>query len=300
MSTDAPHSAEYFGEQRDFWWHRDFLQLMAKRWRLPEAPRILDVGCGVGHWGRLMLSLVSDRATLVGVDREPQWVEQATVRAQQLGLSSRATYVQSTAEALPFEPGSFDVVTCQTVLIHLADPERALAGMKRLLKPGGLLIVAEPSNLTNALLLGSTRFDAPIEEILTTVEFQLRCERGKQALGLGHNSIGERVPGMFQRLGLQHLQVYQSDQTSTLVPPYASPAQQAERAQLLDWADRDFWIWSREETRRYFLAGGGSEVEFDRCWAVARAATRRLADALRDDTAEQVGSGAFFLVSGVA
>ena len=32
-----PHSAEYFGPQRDFWWNRDFLDLRAKRWRLAEA-----------------------------------------------------------------------------------------------------------------------------------------------------------------------------------------------------------------------------------------------------------------------
>lgn len=39
MATDTPHSAEYFGEQRDFWWNHDFLQLMARRWNLPPAPR---------------------------------------------------------------------------------------------------------------------------------------------------------------------------------------------------------------------------------------------------------------------
>ena len=87
MATDTPHSAEYFGEQRDFWWNLDFLQLMARRWLLPEAPRMLDVGCGIGHWGRLMLSLVSDRATLVGLDREAKWVAEAAARAAKRGLS---------------------------------------------------------------------------------------------------------------------------------------------------------------------------------------------------------------------
>lgn len=295
---ETPHSAEYFGEQRDFWWHHDFLELMARRWALPQAPRMLDVGSGVGHWGRSMLSLVSDRATLVGVDREPRWVEEATRRAAQLGLSNRVSYRQSTAEVLPFEDASFDVVTCQTLLIHLRDPEAVLAGMRRVLKPGGLLIVAEPSNLSNAMLPGKTRFDAPVEEVLTHVKFQLMCERGKQALGEGHNSIGELVPGMFIRLGLQDIAVFQSDQAHATLPPYGSPAQRAQRAQLLEFDEREFWIWSREETHRYFVAGGGDEAEFERCWAVVRAATRRVANALRAGTEELVGSGAFFLVSG--
>lgn len=296
MAADTPHSAEYFGEQRDFWWNRDFLELMARRWGLPEAPRILDVGCGVGHWGRLMLSLVSARASLVGLDREPKWVDEATRIATQRALP--AQYQQGDAAALPFEDESFDVVTCQTVLIHVGDPEAVLRGMRRVLKPGGLLIVAEPQNLCGSLLLGKTRFDSPAEEILLSVRMNLLCERGKQALGEGHNSIGELVPGMFQRLGLTDLAVYQSDMASPFLPPYASPAQAAQKQQLLDWADRDFWYWDREDTQRWFVAGGGSAEEFERSWAVVRATSQRVAAAVRAGTEESVGAGAFFLVSG--
>ena len=47
------HSAEYFGDTRDYWWNADFLELMGKRLSLDRARDVLDVGCGVGHWGRL-------------------------------------------------------------------------------------------------------------------------------------------------------------------------------------------------------------------------------------------------------
>lgn len=296
MAADTPHSAEYLGGHRDFWWNRDFLELMARRWGLAEAPRILDVGCGVGHWGRLMLSLVSPRATLVGLDREPKWVEEATRIAAKRGLPAR--YQHGDATALPFEDASFDVVTCQTVLIHLRDPEAALGDMRRVLKPGGLLIVAEPQNLSGSMMLGRTRFDSPADEVLLHVRLQLLCERGKQALGEGHNSIGELVPGMFARLGLTDLAVYQSDMAAPFLPPYATPAQAALKEQLLDWAERDFWHWDREDTRRWFLAGGGSAEEFDHDWAVVQATSRRVAAAVRAGTEESVGAGAFFLVSG--
>jgi hypothetical protein len=39
-----PHSAEYFGESRDFWWNQDFLELMAKRLQLAQVESVLDVG----------------------------------------------------------------------------------------------------------------------------------------------------------------------------------------------------------------------------------------------------------------
>src|SRR5580658_7543327 len=72
-----PHSAELFGEQRDFWWNRDFLDLMATRWRLNEAASLADIGCGLGHWSRLLYPYLRPSASLAGVDREPRWVAEA-------------------------------------------------------------------------------------------------------------------------------------------------------------------------------------------------------------------------------
>src|SRR6267143_3531001 len=72
-----PHSAEQFGAQRDFWWHRDFLDLMATRWRLHEASSLADIGCGQGHWSRLLYPHLRAPARFAGVDREPRWVAEA-------------------------------------------------------------------------------------------------------------------------------------------------------------------------------------------------------------------------------
>ena len=54
----AAHSSEHFSESRDHWWNSDFLQLIAKRWRLDAVQSVLDVGCGVGHWGMLLASVM--------------------------------------------------------------------------------------------------------------------------------------------------------------------------------------------------------------------------------------------------
>lgn len=72
--SNPPHSAEWFGDQRDFWWNRDFLDLMAARWRLREAASLADIGCGLGHWSRLLYPYLAQSARLAGVDREPRWV----------------------------------------------------------------------------------------------------------------------------------------------------------------------------------------------------------------------------------
>ena len=46
------HSADYFGEQRDSWWNQDILALLGQRWGLEKVNTVLDVGCGLGHWGQ--------------------------------------------------------------------------------------------------------------------------------------------------------------------------------------------------------------------------------------------------------
>ncbi len=56
-------------------------------------------------------------------------VKEAAERAAAAGLGRRFSYRVGTAESLPFQAASFDVVTCQTLLIHVRDPGAVLAEM---------------------------------------------------------------------------------------------------------------------------------------------------------------------------
>src|SRR5215475_12834227 len=86
------HSAEYFGDTRDHWWNLDFLELMSKRLSLDSVQDVLDVGSGVGHWGKLLSNVIPRSARVQGVDRDPIWVEKATERAAAHGLADRFNY----------------------------------------------------------------------------------------------------------------------------------------------------------------------------------------------------------------
>ena len=298
MSTTQPHSAEYFGEQRDYWWNADFVAMVFGRWGLGACVDVLDVGCGVGHWGRVLLPHLPANARLFGVDREAAWVEQATTRARSAGLGERTSYAQGDAERLPFPDAMFDLVTCQTVLIHVRDPRAVVREMVRVLKPGGAVLVAEPNNMANASVVSNLRFDEAIETRIALARFQLVCERGKEARGEGNNSIGDLVPGIFAQSGLKSVDACLSDRATLMLPPYTAPDQAALRAQLLDWCDREFWIWDRSETLRYFLAGGGTESEFSGLWELAMGVQRRECDALRRGELSTAGGGVSYLVVG--
>lgn len=294
----AAHSAEHFGDTRDHWWNLDFLRLMAKRWKLDAVRDVLDVGCGVGHWGMLLASVMPEHVRVTGIDRESRWVDEASGRARARGLEGRFSYRQGEAQRLPFPDDSFDLTTCQTVLIHLADPSAAIAEMMRVTRPGGLVAVAEPNNLTESLLLDSITNQASIDDIVELVRFQLTCERGKVALGEGDNSLGDRVPGLFVAQGLEDVQVYANDKAAAALPPYATEAQRAFVEDLRDRVERRFWNWSEADTRRLFLAGGGAEDTFAAHYARGLASRENIARGLDDGTFHGIIGGEFYLVAG--
>jgi SAM-dependent methyltransferase len=294
----AAHSAEHFGDTRDHWWNIDFLQLMAKRWKLDAVRDVLDVGCGVGHWGMLLASVMPENVRVTGIDREPSWIKQARERALARGLDGRFSYRQGEAERLPFPDNSFDLTTCQTVLIHLSDPAAAIAEMLRVTNPGGLVVVAEPNNLTESLLLDSISNQASIDDIVELVRFQLTCERGKVALGEGDNSLGDRVPGLFVAQGLMEVEVHVNDKATAVFPPYSTDEQRAFTEDARDRVARRLWNWSEADARRLFLAGGGSEGDFTALFAHALASRAKIVRGLDDATYHGIIGGEFYLVAG--
>ena len=296
--SEEPHSAAYFGAVRDFWWNFDHLRLCAERLGLESVGSVLDVGSGVGHWGRLLSHVLPADATVVGVDREPAWVEEAARRAHEHGLGDRFAYRLGDAHELPFEDASFDLVTCQTLLIHVPDPRAVIREMMRVVRPGGLVLASEPNNRSLALLGSSADAGAPIDELLDLARFLLTCERGQVALGLGDNSIGDLVPGYFAAEGLEQVQTWLSDKVSMMVPPYETEEQQVLKQHFAVDAERGAFGWAEAEARRYFLAGGGAESEFGAAWERRLAEARRDADAIERGEFHTAGGDILYLVAG--
>lgn len=295
-----PHSAEWFGEQRDFWWNRDFLDLMAVRWRLHEASSLADIGCGLGHWSRLLYAYLRPPARLAGVDREPRWVAEAPQhfhRAFPQVAPELISFQQGDAAQLPLPDNRFDVVTCQTLLMHLAQPLAALRDMLRILRPGGLLLCVEPNNFWNLLAYTSLTEDEPVEVLARRFELFLRQHRGRLAANRGNHSIGELLPGYFAELGLREIAVHQADRPAALFPPYDSPAQQALVRQEQTWKNSATGPWDKEDLHRLVRLGGGSEMFFETAFAELVEKYRGEQAALAANTFHAAGGSTNYLVS---
>jgi SAM-dependent methyltransferase len=107
----------------------------------PDSRAILDCACGIGTQA---VGLAGQGHRVVGADLSPQSVTRAVREARARRLSLPA--IAADMRALPFRNGSFDVIICaDNALPHLltsADLNAALADMRRLLRPGGLLLAS--------------------------------------------------------------------------------------------------------------------------------------------------------------
>jgi 2-polyprenyl-3-methyl-5-hydroxy-6-metoxy-1,4-benzoquinol methylase len=115
--------------------------------------RVLDVGCSSGY---LSAPLAARGNAVTGLELDPDAAREAEAYCE------RVVVGDVEAMELPFEPGSFDVVLLGDVIEHLRDPVATLGRLRRLLRPGGRLVLSTP-NVANwairlSLLAGRWRY----------------------------------------------------------------------------------------------------------------------------------------------
>jgi ubiquinone/menaquinone biosynthesis C-methylase UbiE len=128
--------------------------------------RVLDVACGTGHLLRMLGAALPTEAKLFGVDLSPHYIARAReVLPRDLDVS----LVCDNAERLPFLDASFDAAT-SVYLLHEIPAEvrvRVLSEMARIVRPGGLVVVADSIQLHDApelereILAFPSRFHEP-------------------------------------------------------------------------------------------------------------------------------------------
>jgi ubiquinone/menaquinone biosynthesis C-methylase UbiE len=146
-----------------------------RRWLLELAQlrpeqRVLDVGCGTGTLA-VLIKETYPNVRVDAVDPEPGALAIARRKAARRELA--IPFLEASAGELPFASGVFDKVLCTLVLHHMADEskETSLREMRRVLRPGGELVLADFETTRGWLFGGKRRSCRSLEDWLRLADF---------------------------------------------------------------------------------------------------------------------------------
>ncbi len=185
----TPREAQRLGDQAGA-----LSELLHHDTRYPAGAKVLEAGCGVGSQTRFLVA-GSPGAWFTCLDISAESLVLAQAQARRRGWDNVA-FLRGDLYRPPLAPASFDHLFVCFVLEHLARPARALAGLARLVKPGGGVTVIEGDH-------GSCYFHPEGAEARRAWQCLIDCQA---ALG-GDSLIGRRVYPLMAEAGLKEIQV---------------------------------------------------------------------------------------------
>jgi hypothetical protein len=147
----------------------DLTLRLAHSLRAPAGTRVLDMGSGLGT-SALAIAAATD-LDVVGVDFSRENVERARTRATEAGLARRVRFVCGDAEALPLADESVGGALSECSFCLVPDKEKAAAELRRVLRPGARLALADV-----------TARSADLPEELRTLDGWTACLAGARPL----------------------------------------------------------------------------------------------------------------------
>ncbi|MEZ0068628.1 SAM-dependent methyltransferase [Streptacidiphilus sp. MAP12-20] len=188
-----------------------------------QVRRVLDIGSGPGVMTCVLAEAFAD-AEAVAVDGTPALLERTLARAERLGLGGRVSVLHSELPEGLADLGEADLIWSSKAVHHIGDQQSVLDALTGLLRPGGVLAVAEgglPMRfLPRDIGLGrpglQARIDAVLEELFAVMRAELPDSK----------PVVEDWPAMLRRAGLAEVQSF------TLLLDLPAPLDETARAFL--------------------------------------------------------------------
>jgi ubiquinone/menaquinone biosynthesis C-methylase UbiE len=153
--TDAPQVTSHaLANQTHFdRWSKNYADGRISRWfqytqqlstsvlELKPDSTVLDVGCGTGFAVRYLASRLT-QGKVCGIDISSGMIERAQAAIPE-DLRHKVEFLQASSDDIPYPSAEFDHLLCTNSFHHYPDPPRALAEMRRVIKPGGQLVIFE-------------------------------------------------------------------------------------------------------------------------------------------------------------
>ncbi|WP_250445273.1 methyltransferase domain-containing protein [Actinotalea sp. C106] len=181
---------------------REYKAFARRALDLHAGLEVVDIGCGPGTDLRALADAVGPTGSVIGVDRDPRMLERAGSVADGAVIKVR----QGDVHDLPLADATVDRARTDRVLQHVDDPRRAIDEVRRVLRPGGRAVFAEPDWDTLAIAAeqvdASHRFRDHVRDVVVRNGHIGRQLAGHaHAVGLHVRSV-DVVPGVFRDFAL--------------------------------------------------------------------------------------------------
>jgi len=292
---------EMLVHQRRFMWYDDSLDKFAAWLGLRQGMTAVDVGCGLCYLGYTYWPYIGKGGKYVGIDHSEKLINDARRASGEWGDDGWVDFMCGSAYDIPLPDNFADLVMCQTLLMHLDDPGKALSEMARIARPGGLVVCKEPDNLSGMLARpfnSLPEFDLDVVLLFTKVS--LICRKGRIKLGKGDINIGSRVPHLMTEAGLIDVDIRMNDRVFYLEPPYATELQK-HRLKGIEgrWLDDKNYRFVIDESREEFYAGGGDPEEYEKFIKICDEIREEIRGQLENETYYACGGTLFYIIKGV-
>ena len=147
ISFDSANKAKFdkwsenYDQHKMSSWFKHTQKLAIKQLSLSKDSKVLDVGCGTGFATLYLGSILTD-GQACGIDLSEGMIKKAKEKIPG-ELETKVEFRQSGSDNIPYEDGKFDGIICTNSFHHYQNPLKSLSEMKRVLKPGGQLVILD-------------------------------------------------------------------------------------------------------------------------------------------------------------
>ena len=205
--TNWDDKFDYLKLTRSLYLNVDYLQfLVEKVWKITKKVDVVDFGCGYGYLGLVLMPLLPEGSTYTGVDISEELINKGREIFKTVPFNHK--FIVSSANGVPEKDDTFDIAICNSVLMHIPEPDTVITEMKRITKNDGMVISCESNwNAVNALMY----IDGIKKSKITDLGFlQILFERVHEKTKTDGN-IGMKMPVIMARNNIKNIQARISD-----------------------------------------------------------------------------------------
>ncbi len=246
----------YLQRTRKLLWNDDYMKFLVRDvWKIEKPIKVLDCGCGYGFLGMMLMPILPEGSSYVGLDFSKNMIEAAESLFREQGIDAKFT-MSDVMEHNATE--KYDMVISQAFLRHVDNAYAFMEKMITLLKPGGLFVSAGCNREfeEDGLFIKGMEYDKLCQHEGLLKLWKTELEKQNRDY-----SIAMKIPHYLNDLGLKNIECRMNDKVSFLEPEQPDYVDNLDSIARSDhWSDEK----SEEETEAdiaYFMNHGMSRKE---------------------------------------